>query len=1858
MNSVENFPEWIIEKWQEIANLIADLLDVPAALIMKNENEYMEVFLSSDSQNNPYNVGNKEKSYGTYCEAVIKTQQKLSVTNATKDIIWNENPGIKLGMIAYLGFPINFPDNRPFGTLCVLTNKEREFTLHEEKLLLQFKNVIELDLVLLQTFDLKTKEFTKTLKEQQSHQLDKDIEFEKAKEKAVIALQESHQLLKSTFDSLQDAVFIIDAKTSTITDCNNAAAEIFGYSRQEIVGNSTEFLHINKEALEEFRKQLYSAIADKGFLFLPSFTMRRRDGNVFPTEHTVVQLLDEQGARIGWVSVVKDITTEKKHDNLIQNTLDIYEKSEHLTTEEILNYSIELGIQLTNSEIGFFHFVNYDQETISLQTWSAKTMEICNVPKLDTHYPISKAGVWVDCFYQKKPVFHNDYSSLTHKKGMPEGHAALTRVLSVPVIIKNKVVAIFGVGNKKLDYDKTDADFLSLFAENVWNVVRRKNAEIDRVKAKEIAEESENRYRGLISNINAGVVVHAADTSVLMSNRRANELLGLSEEQIKGKAAIDPHWKFIDEDNMPIPLDNYPVMRIKKSKEPINNQMVGVCRSSDDVVWLMANGFPVFGDTDELSEIVISFIDITKRKLGEEKLKESELKYRSLIESSSDAIFCVDENGEYKFTNHLFASTFGKTPEYFIGKTFWDVYDKEHADYRYEATKRLFRTGKTESSEVEVPLPDKTLYYLATTNPIKDESGQVLLNLIHATDITKLKQIEHMLQEKSEEIAAQNEEMAVQNEELYQTNLKLIAAKEKAEKSEQKLKSILENLQDALFQADIKGNFTYVNSRAARMYGYSENELLGLPASKLYEDAIERDKLIVNLRKEGKVFDWTGKGLRKDGSWFWVSMNVKFIIDNQGNITGTEGIVRDITERKNAEAELIIAKERAIASEERFKLAMNASHDGLFDWNLETNEIYYSVGWKKMLGYEDHELPNDFSIWEKTTEPHDAKKSWDLQQKLISKQIDRFVMEFKMKHKDGHWVDILSRAEAIFNNSGKAVRFVGTHTDITERKQVEDEIRLHSEIMKNLSEGVYLIGLDDGLIKYTNPKFEKMFGYNEGEMIGKEVSIVNAPTEKEPEETKHEIIDILKKTGEWQGEVNNIKKDGTHFLCYANVSLHDHPIYGRVIISVHTDISDRKQAEESLKESELKFRALFEKGPIGVAYHRMIYDAAGKPVDYFFLDANEAYQELTGVDPIGKLVTEALPGIENDPSDWIGVFGKVARFGETIRFESYLESNQRWYDCVAYQYKPDHFVAAFLEITKRKQAEIRLQEINENLKSNYAEIEFNNERLESLLKISQYSSNSVQELLDFALEEAILLTKSKIGYIYFYHEDTKQFILNTWSKEVMHECQVMDPETVYDLDKTGCWGEAVRQRKPIILNEYQEESSLKRGTPEGHVQLKKFLTIPVIIDNVIVAVCGVANKEADYDNSDVRQLTLLMDSVWKISERITMVKELTSAKEKAEESDRLKSAFLANMSHEIRTPMNGIMGFAELLTEPDLTGAEQQKCIDMIGKSGKRMLNIINDIVDISKLEAGLMKPDMKEAKINEQTEYIYAFFKPEVEAKGIRFSYNNGLQGDQAIIMTDREKLYAILTNLVKNAIKYTKEGAIEFGYHLKRSNETIELEFYVKDTGIGIPTDRQEAIFERFIQADIEDRMAYQGAGLGLAITKAYVEMLGGRIWVESEEGKGSIFYFTLPYSTITSLINTVDRELLLSGNSINSRKLNILIAEDDEVSEILLTGYVKMFSKEVFEARTGIEVVEICRDHPEIDLILMDIRMPGINGYEATRQIRQFNKEVVIIAQTAFGLSGDREKAIAAGCNDYLSKPIKKAELLTLIQVYFNK
>lgn len=835
--------------------------------------------------------------------------------------------------------------------------------------------------------------------------------------------------------------------------------------------------------------------------------------------------------------------------------------------------------------------------------------------------------------------------------------------------------------------------------------------------------------------------------------------------------------------------------------------------------------------------------------------------------------------------------------------------------------------------------------------------------------------------------------------------------------------------------------------------------------------------------------------------------------------------------------------------------------------------------------------------------------------------------------------------------------------DIIERRKAEEVLQFRNVLLATqqeaLIEGILVADSDNKILSY-NHRFIEMWG------IPKTL-IENGKNEPVLEYARNKVADLraLSRQVQYLYEHRDLKsrdeiilKNGSVFDQYsAPVVGPDNQYYGR-IWSFH-DITKHKKDDRMLRLQSNAMEAAID----GLA----ILDARLN-----FIYSNNSHARIHGYENSGELVNASLR-LLYEPDEMrrfdLEILPELHQIGHYKgRIIGKKKDGTSFHQTISLTLLDNGGLICFVrDITDRVKEENELIEAREKAEEflhetqkQKSEIELQNERLESLLRISQYKPESQQDLLDYALKEAINLTSSKIGYIYFYNEAKRLITLNTWSPEVMKECSVLDPQTVYELDKTGCWGEAVRQRKPIIINDYKNENPYKKGIPPGHVQLFKFLTIPILIDNVIVALVGVANKKEDYQQSDIRQLTLLMDAVWRISERENMIENLKIAKEHAEESDRLKSAFLANMSHEIRTPMNGILGFAGLLKEPRLSGEEQREYISIIEKSGTRMLNIINDIMSISKVESGQMEVSVKETNINEQIEYIYTFFKPEAEQKGIQLSVKKSLLGKEAIIKTDKEKVYAILTNLVKNAIKFTNTGTIEFGYNLVA--ETLPhatfLQFYVKDTGIGISKEKKNIIFERFRQANESLNRNYEGAGLGLAISKAYVEMLGGKIRVEDNEEGGSVFYFILPYNGDLEENILVEHEVSETKTVCPVTPLKILIAEDDESSKLLIKKAVSKFASEIFNVRTGNEAVEICRNNADIDLVLMDIRMPGMDGYEATKQIREFNTDVIIIAQTAFALYGDREKAIDAGCNDYIPKPINRSALISLLNKHFEE
>jgi hypothetical protein len=313
------------------------------------------------------------------------------------------------------------------------------------------------------------------------------------------------------------------------------------------------------------------------------------------------------------------------------------------------------------------------------------------------------------------------------------------------------------------------------------------------------------------------------------------------------------------------------------------------------------------------------------------------------------------------------------------------------------------------------------------------------------------------------------------------------------------------------------------------------------------------------------------------------------------------------------------------------------------------------------------------------------------------------------------------------------------------------------------------------------------------------------------------------------------------------------------------------------------------------------------------------------------------------------------------------------------------------------------------------------------------------------------------------------------------------------------------------------------------------------------------------------------------------------------------------------------------------------------------MLNIINDLIDISKIESGQAEINYSNINVHELMQYLHGFFKPEASLKNLAFDLIFALPGEDIMISTDREKFEAICTNLIKNAIKYTNEGSIVFSYEIKEGF----IEFSVNDTGIGIDKNRHDAVFDRFVQADFSLSQPYEGAGLGLSISKAYVEMLGGKIWLSSEKNVGTTFFFTLPYLKDEGKTEKIHDEI--NGEMDNyADQLNVLIVDDDEIAVIYLKELLENKCNNIKIAKDGYRAIEICRQDTSIHLVLMDIKMPDMDGYTATREIKKMNPSLKVIAQTAYAMKEDRDKAIIAGCDEYLSKPIKPAELYKILEM----
>ena len=584
-----------------------------------------------------------------------------------------------------------------------------------------------------------------------------------------------------------------------------------------------------------------------------------------------------------------------------------------------------------------------------------------------------------------------------------------------------------------------------------------------------------------------------------------------------------------------------------------------------------------------------------------------------------------------------------------------------------------------------------------------------------------------------------------------------------------------------------------------------------------------------------------------------------------------------------------------------------------------------------------------------------------------------------------------------------------------------------------------------------------------------------------------------------------------------------------------------------------------------------------------------------------------------------------------------------------------HFDAMLEELNRRneeiaghrQQLEARVQERTEKLEASNRSLNINEQRMKAMLTLSQKARElDEHEILQFGLEEAVRLTASEIGYLHFVNDDQETLALYTWSQATLELCTATHDKH-YPVSAAGVWADTVRLHRPCIHNDYQSLQQ-RKGYPEGHAHLVRHLGIPVIEGSKVLMLMGVGNKAADYDESDVRELQLIGNHLWTIFKQRRTDLALVHAKKAAEAANVAKSIFLAKMSHELRTPLNAILGFSNLLHQDPEASEKQRSTLGIISKSGGHLLELVNELLDIAKIDAGGLRLEMSIIDLPKVLREVTDLMRIQADFKNLEFALSQTGKLPR-FIKSDASKLRQILINLIGNAVKYTEQGRVSLSVKAvpgENSQQLLIIE--VQDSGIGINAADQAKIFQPFVQLSNDTT---QGTGLGLAIARSFVQLMGGRITVHSAPGKGSLFRVELAVDCVEQAEplpaeTQASRVVGLAPGQISYR---ILIVEDRIENSMLLAEILEFAGLELRLASNGQEGVEMFAAwHPH--LIWMDIRMPVLDGIEATRRIRALSggRDVKIVAVTASVLQTDYDLITAAGMDAIVHKPYQFKEI----------
>lgn len=1044
----------------------------------------------------------------------------------------------------------------------------------------------------------------------------------------------------------------------------------------------------------------------------------------------------------------------------------------------------------------------------------------------------------------------------------------------------------------------------------------------------------------------------------------------------------------------------------------------------------------------------ISGIIINSRDITERKKIEQRLKRQSsAITQSPSIVVITDTEGKITFANLSFEKATGYSLNEIIGRTPNILKSGIHTEEFYKNIWDTIKSGEHWKGEIYNRKKDGSYFWeLVNISPIKDEYENVTNYLKTSEDITERKLIE------------------------------------------EKHKTLFEAANDAIILADVAtGKIIDANKKTEKLLGRTRKEIIGMHQSQLHPTE-EKEKAISSFKEDISLVDNIVMKKfhiqHKKGHKIPVEINPNIIEIN--NKKYVYGIFRDISIQSKAEQALR-------ESEAKYKKLIIKSTDVIWTQDLNFKTTYMSESVEKMLGYTIEEylsMPVQQRLPEESI-PIVVKELTENLQKVKSGEADvethTFKFEMLHKHKNGKTIWGEVNCSFLYDENKNITGVHGITRDISDRKEAEKALKSseakYRSIIENSSPIIFTIDMEGNFLLSEGKSLE-VIGLQPGQVVGMSAFEVYKDYPA--------IISGIKDALSGRTSRNIIEVKGNYFDIFYTPNIDDSGNFDS-ISGMAIDITERFIFEQALRESEEKYSKLFSN-----SLHPIFL--LNKKGD--IIQTNQAVENILGYskDELPKMNIsdfEALQSQEeiNQKIDELFKSRKKLTF-ETIHRTKQGKLLNVIVNASRIKIKEEECIlAAIHDITSIRQAEYIILE-NEN-------------RLKSLVGIFQKDFSNSKDLLDFTLEEAKKLTKSKLGYIFFYNEKNERFRLYTWSKEVLDVCRIENPQTIYDLQATGLWGEVVRQRKAIIVNDFQAPNELKKSYPTGHAELTNFLSIPVIVENEIVAVIGVANKPEDYTETDILHLTILTSNAWKIISKIEHKTLIEKQKEELEEANATKDRFISIIGHDLRTPFNSILGFADLVVR-NIDKYDKDKIkefVENLYHSARNTFDLLNSLFEWSRIQRDKISFNPVNTDLSYLVQESYMNLQHIADKKEIKISAD---VPEEFIVEIDAEMIKTVLRNLLSNSIKYTNHNG-EIKISAKKYNDNVEIK--ITDNGVGMSEKVINTLFKIDETNSRQGTHGEQGTGFGLLLSKEFIDKHKGQITVESTEGEGSIFTIILP-------------------------------------------------------------------------------------------------------------------------------------------------